>query len=137
MITLEQFEGRWRLARRIEDRRAGLTGTLDGICTWTRDAVGLVQHETGELRYGTAAPMLADRRYLWRRDGDGIAVFFEDGRPFHRLGEGHLSDRHWCDPDTYDVAYLFEGDNAFSTTWRVSGPRKDHLIHSFYTKVDA
>lgn len=135
MIALGDLEGRWTLEREIDDRRAGLKGRLTGTCTWRRDGHGLVQEEAGTLLYGGAAPIRAERRYFWQADGDGLAVFFEDGRPFHRLGPGRLSDRHDCAPDTYDVAYVFDGNDRFSTTWRVTGPRKDHLIHSFYTRV--
>jgi hypothetical protein len=39
-------------------------------------------------------------------------------------------DNHWCDPDTYRVAYTFEGPDRFSYTWDVTGPRKDLLLAS-------
>jgi hypothetical protein len=93
-----------------------------------------VQEETGTLHYGDAPPIRAERRYLWRAEGDGLAVFFEDGRAFHRVGPGRLSDRHDCAPDTYDVTYVFD-DSRVSTTWHVTGPRKDHVIHSLYTRL--
>lgn len=134
MIALSDLEGRWTLVRRIDDRRAGLSGRLTGTCDWTSDGQGLVQFETGTLHYGDAPPIRAERRYLWRQEGEGLAVFFEDGRPFHRVGPGRPSDRHQCPPDTYDVTYAFDGAHAFSTTWRVTGPRKDQVIHSLYTR---
>jgi hypothetical protein len=135
MIGLAALEGDWRLSREIEDRRAGLTGRLEGSSTWRPDAAGLVQEEAGLLRYGDAPPMQAARRYLWRTEGDGLAVFFEDGRPFHRIGPGRHADTHLCAPDTYEVAYLFGEGRAFSTVWRVTGPRKDLLIRSAYSPV--
>jgi hypothetical protein len=133
VITLGDLEGRWALKREIHDRRAGLTGRLTGTCTWRRDAEGLVQEEAGTLHYGDAPPIRAERRYLWRAVGEGLAVFFEDGRPFHRVGPGCLSDRHDCAPDTYVVTYLLDNWPTFSTTWVVTGPRKDQFIHSLYT----
>jgi hypothetical protein len=135
VITLAGLEGRWTLERQIDDRRAGLTGWLTGTCLWRRDAGGLVQEETGTLQYGCAPSIRAERRYLWREEGEGLAVFFEDGRQFHKLGPGRLTDRHDCAPDTYDVTYVFDGADAFSTTWRVTGPRKDQVIHSLYTRL--
>ncbi|MDG4648494.1 DUF6314 family protein [Roseibacterium sp. SDUM158017] len=134
MITLERLRGAWRLERGIEDFRAGLTGRLEGTCSWTPDAAGLVQEETGRLTYGGGPPMMAQRRYLWRADGAAIDVLFEDGRPFHRIEPGRSSDTHHCDPDTYTVTYLFDGP-AFSTLWRVTGPRKDLLIRSRYSPL--
>ena len=44
-------------------------------------------------------------------------------------------DNHWCDPDTYRVAYALEGPDAFSYTWDVSGPRKDLLLASALRRV--
>ncbi len=135
MITLRDLEGRWSLERRIDDRRAGMTGRLIGVCSWRPDDLGLVQEEIGTLHYGGAAPIRAERKYLWRAEGDGLAVYFDDGRPFHTIRPGQLNDRHNCAPDTYDVTYVFEDMNSFSTVWQVTGPRKDHVIHSLFTRL--
>jgi len=130
VIGLGDLEGRWRLTRTIADARAGLTGRLEGTCRWVRDAKGLRQEEEGVLRYGTAPPMQAARVYLWRETAEGLAVFFADGRPFHRLAAGRLEDRHWCDPDTYDVRYDLARWPDWTQTWHVTGPRKDARITS-------
>jgi hypothetical protein len=75
------------------DRRParGAVRAAGGTCTWRRDAAGLVQEEIGTLHYGDAPPIRAERRYLWRAEGDRLAVFFEDGRAFHRLGPGRTA----------------------------------------------
>jgi hypothetical protein len=130
VIGLVDLKGHWRLTRRIEDARAGLTGDLQGTCRWLPDGDGLRQEEEGVLRYGHAPPMQAARVYLWRETPEGLAVFFEDGRPFHRLIASHLSDRHWCALDIYDVSYDFTGWPDWTQVWRVSGPRKDTVITS-------
>nr|WP_239025628.1 DUF6314 family protein [Roseibacterium persicicum] len=134
---MSDLAGAWRLTRVIEDRRAGLTGQLTGTCRWVPDGPGLRQEEVGVLTYGSAPPMQASRVYLWRADGDGLAVFFEDGRPFHRLGPGRTADRHWCDPDTYDVTYDLGGWPVWQQAWTVTGPRKDALIVSRFAPADA
>jgi len=130
MIRLADLEGAWRLSREIEDRRAGITGRLTGTCRWSRDAGGLRQEEQGVLTMGAAPPMQASRVYLWRDTGAGLSVAFEDGRPFHSLAPGRLEDRHWCDPDTYDVRYDFTRWPDWTQRWRVTGPRKDAVILS-------
>jgi hypothetical protein len=130
MITLADLEGTWRLSRRIEDLRAGLTGRFRGTSRWHPDGHGLRQEEDGILDYGQAAPMQATRVYLWRQDGADLAVFFEDGRPFHRLSAQDPTDRHLCDPDTYDVRYAFDHWPDWTQHWRINGPRKDALITS-------
>lgn len=130
MIALSDLHGAWRLTRVIADARAGLTGQLQGTSRWSVDADGLVQEEAGILHYGTAPPMQARRRYLWRAEGQGLAVFFADGRPFHRLQPGRMGDRHLCDPDIYDVTYDLSHWPDWTQVWHVTGPRKDAVITS-------
>lgn len=134
-IGLADLEGRWRLDRRIEDRRAGLTGHLVGEAVWRRDGDIWRQEETGLLRYGAGAPMRADRVYLWRAEGGGFAVFFDDGRPFHRWAPGAPAARHHCAPDVYDVAYDLRAWPVWTQTWRVTGPRKDAVITSRFSRA--
>ena len=64
----------------------------------------------------------------------GLIVFFDDGRPFHRLGPGHLSDRHFCDPDIYDVRYDFSQWPLWTQSWQVQGPRKNMSILSRFQR---
>lgn len=130
MIALSDLEGQWRLVREIEDLHAGQHGHLAGTCHWHPDAGGLRQEEDGVLRYAAAAPMRARRAYLWRATELGLAVFFDDGRPFHTLAPGRLDDRHWCDPDLYEVRYDFTAWPCWTQRWRVTGPRKDAVIVS-------
>ncbi len=130
MIGLRDLEGRWHLTRKITDRRAGLSGLLDGVSVWRPDNDGLIQHETGVLRYGDAPPMQASRVYLWRAEAGALVVLFEDGRPFHRLGPGAAHDTHLCAPDTYVVTYDFADWPVWDQTWEVTGPHKDLRLHS-------
>ncbi len=134
MIGLDDLQGVWRLTRQIEDRRAGLVGEFEGEARFLRDDAGLRQEEEGVLRYGTATPMQANRVYLWREDASGLAVFFDDGRPFHRLGEGQLDDIHHCDPDIYRVQYDFSDWPVWRQVWDVTGPRKDMTLRSKFSR---
>lgn len=134
-MTLDDLQGLWHLGRVIEDRRAGLTGRFEGEARWSPDAAGLVQDESGLLRYAAATPMQAARRYLWRADDAGLNVLFEDGRPFHIVPpEGEMAQHH-CPPDHYRVRYSFDLPDCFTTTWHVSGPRKDATLTSTFTRV--
>jgi len=134
MISLADLEGEWLLRRSIEDRKAGVSGRFDGRSVWRRDGAGLQQEETGLLHYGTAPPMQATRRYLWREDAAGLCVLFEDGRPFHRLRAGAMRDRHLCAPDTYDVTYDLSDWPDWQQVWRVTGPRKDSVLRSRFSR---
>lgn len=134
MWKLNDYQGRWHVLRDIEDRRAGLCGRFEGEGVWMPDAEGLIQTETGVMTYGSAPPMQATRRYLWREDTHGVHVFFDDGRPFHTLPDAGGEALHDCPPDTYRVRYTFT-DNAFTTIWHVTGPRKDAVLTTHFTRA--
>ena len=134
MITLADLAGQWMLTRRIIDHLGGRGGRFVGQCHWWPETDGLRQDESGLLHYAYAPPMQAHRRYLWRAEGEGLIVFFDDGRPFHRLGPGHLSDRHFCDPDIYDVRYDFSQWPLWTQSWLVQGPRKNMSILSRFQR---
>lgn len=134
-LCLADFEGRWRLIRRIDDARAGLAGRLEGEALYAPGQGGLVLTETGRLYYGDGPPLQAERRYLWREEAGGIAVFFEDERPFHWFSSDAPETRHDCPPDLYHVRYDFSAWPEWSAVWQVSGPRKDYVMESHYTRV--
>ncbi|ABD55579.1 hypothetical protein Jann_2662 [Jannaschia sp. CCS1] len=133
VMRLDDLRGRWSVERVIEDHRADLTGRFEGEAIWSPDANGLVQTEVGVLHYGSASPMQATRRYLWRAQGEGIAVFFDDARPFHIVPAPGQEALHDCPPDTYRVRYAFTGLDAFTTVWHVTGPRKHMTLTTRFT----
>lgn len=132
MRRLWEFEGRWRITRKIDDRATGRAGWFEGTALFTAEAAGLRYHEAGELAMDGAPVMAASRDYLWREDEEGIAVYFDDGRFFHRIG---ARADHWCDPDQYDVSYDFTDWPDWRTLWAVQGPRKDYLMESLYFRI--
>ena len=129
-ITLADLIGHWHLERVIEDQRAGMAGRFTGRCLWRAEGEGAWQEEDGMLHYGAAPPMRATRRYFWQQEGVRLAVFFDDGRPFHSISAEQVQDGHWCDPDMYHVAYDFSRWPEWQSEWRVKGPRKDAVITS-------
>ncbi|MBN2905906.1 MAG: trigger factor [Rhodobacteraceae bacterium] len=135
MPDLAQFEGEWHLHRVIADARAGHEVVFEGRARFAPDEAGLVYHEDGHLHLPGQAPMAATRRYLWRADGAGIAVLHADGRPFHVIAPGDRpAVAHDCAPDLYRGAYDFTGWPAWSSHWRVTGPRKDYTMRSDYVR---
>lgn len=126
--------GQWTVQRDLLDRADGTRGTFSGVVHFVpTDDGGLAFREEGTMRWPSFTGP-ASREYLLRPAGspDALDVFFPDGRPFHRMSftpESNL-DRHWCDPDTYRVAYDYGGRDRFSYTWDVQGPRKDLLLTS-------
>ena len=126
--------GQWTVQRDLLDRADGTRGTFSGVVHFIpTDDGGLAFREEGTMRWPSFTGP-ASREYLLRPAGspDALDVFFPDGRPFHRMSftpESNL-DRHWCDPDTYRVAYVYGGWDRFSYTWDVQGPRKNLLLTS-------
>ena len=132
MPELWEFEGKWQIRRRIEDALSGQEGRFSGIAQFERDDLGLRYSERGVLEMGGVS-MEAERAYSWRSGANGIEVYFDDGRFFHRIDESSEA-AHWCDPDQYDVIYEFAGWPKWSAQWRVSGPRKDYVMVSEYAR---
>lgn len=127
---LADFDGRWILRRKIV-QSDGSTGGFRGSAVWTRAGGHAEYAETGVLQLDHSGPFTAERRYRWSTDLD---VFFEDGRFFHRVPPLGGEARHWCDPDLYEVSYDFSCWPAFSTVWRVQGPKKSYTMTSRYTR---
>ena len=139
ILRAEDFEGRWRIARDVDDRRAGQVGRFDGWATFTdhseRGGV-LLYEETGTLHFGSAAPMAANRRYIWKISDLDVEVLFEDARPFHRftLGAQARGTDHPCGEDLYRVTYDFSRWPLWQARWEVAGPRKDYTMTSRYER---
>jgi hypothetical protein len=130
---LDDFEGTWRLERRIEDRRGGPDGVFRGTAVFLRDNDDLRYREEGDLRLAGHAPVRAERRYRWSRRGDRIVVTYPDLKPFYSFSPAIGIGTHFCAPDVYRVAYDFEGWPHWTARWDVNGPRKDYTATSLYT----
>lgn len=126
--TFADFAGTWRLSRRIEDRRAGRKGRMEGRAAFTPEAQTLVYRETGCLELG-ADRLEAAQSHVWRTDAGQVHVTFSNGAPFHSfaLGFSRVSARHDCAPDTYDVEYDFADWPLWTISWRARGPQKDYV----------
>ncbi len=136
-MRLSDFEGEWRLSRVIDDRLAGRVGRLDGRAAFRPEGGALVYREEGVLRLPGQPPLTAAQSHVWRDEGALVAVFFADGRPFHRFDpSGTVAEaRHDCAPDLYLVRYDFGGWPVWSTQWTVAGPRKDQVLSTRYRRT--
>jgi len=135
---LQDFAGRWAIDRRIEDAQSG--EILEGCGTVEFRAApdgGLIYDETLWLRFPGRPAVHGTRRYLWRAAGAEIAVFFEDGRPFHRIALGGTAacDSHDCAPDLYRGDYDFSSWPDWSVRWRAAGPRKDYVSTTVFRRT--
>lgn len=135
--TLEDFAGRWRMSRQIDDAKAGGTGIFDGIATLTPGADGLVYEEAGELRLPEGTNMRATRKYLWQQGRGAVRVLFDDGRDFHRIDilSEIATSFHDCPPDQYEVSYNFTRWPEWRSIWTVRGPRKNYVMTTDYRRA--
>jgi len=137
ILSPKDFEGRWRLSRRIDDRLAGQEGILSGHVSFSNAGQNrLAYDEAGELRLGRSPAMQTKRRYLWRFEASDVVVTFEDGSDFHRfVPQGAVAGTdHPCGDDFYTVAYDFRRWPSWSAVWTVLGPRKDYTSTSHYQR---
>jgi hypothetical protein len=135
--TLTDFEGRWLLSRRIDDRLSGRPGRFEGVASLRPDGEGLRYREEGTLTLGDGPAFPATRDYLWRPDADGIEVRFQDDRPFHRFrpeGRAPGTD-HPCGSDLYRVTYDFGSWPLWRAEWTVTGPAKHYVMSSLYRRA--
>lgn len=136
-MQLSDFIGTWRLTRRIDDRRAGMTGRFTGQATFRPEGADLAYREDGILRLGEGAGLVASRAYRWRATPDGLEILFEDGRFFHAfaLDAPQAVAGHDCGADRYEVQYDFRDWPHWRAVWGVRGPRKDYCMESLYAPL--
>lgn len=134
------FEGVWQLDRRIEDRAAGAEMSLSGTAEFRADGSGrLAYAEAGDLVLPGGHVLWAERHYSWQFGAEGVAVAFDDGRPFHDfVPEGEVEGSpHPCGADLYRVHYDFTAWPVWRAIWEVSGPRKSYRSESRYAPAGA
>jgi hypothetical protein len=98
--------------------------------------------EQGRLTLTNGQSLDAERRYFFREENDGFAVFFAETPPslFHRVAlrrEGATligTATHLCEADRYDSRYEFFADGDFSVQHRVEGPRKRYSMITRYAR---
>ncbi|MDW4548470.1 DUF6314 family protein [Defluviimonas sp. D31] len=132
---LTDFTGEWQVGRVIQDRLGHAEGRFEGRAFFRPVEIGLAYHEEGELRLGPGPSMTAVRDYLWRIDGERIAVDHGDGKPFHAFDPAFPEAHHLCSPDDYRVHYDFCDWPDWRAVWVVMGPRKDYTMISRYSRV--
>lgn len=136
--NLKKFlEGSWDLARRIDDRRAGQTGSLTGRAVFAAEGNNLLYREEGRLAIGDHEGP-AEQAYRYGFPSVSKAeVHFSDGRFFHHLDltSGCWSCTHLCDPDRYDGEFTVLGADSWRVVWHVAGPRKELTLDSTYRRA--
>ncbi len=131
------LRGRWRIERRIRDRRLACEGLFQGEAVFAGEGTGLRYEETGILRFGDyqgQAQRAAHYKFSAPHKAD---VTFEQGGLFHDLdlSQGLWRVLHPCGPDLYRGRIAAPSHNRWSVAWRVSGPRKDQIMIATYVRA--
>ncbi|MFK4640323.1 DUF6314 family protein [Paenarthrobacter histidinolovorans] len=133
--------GSWSVERTLLDRASGTRGTFTGVVRYSQNPDGgLDYREDGTMHWPThTGPAFREYVLTPGTAPDSMDVSFPDGRPFHVMGFSELGhqDKHWCDPDDYQVNYSYDGPDSFSFTWDVKGPAKDLLLESHLVRIHA
>ncbi|HEY1486176.1 MAG TPA: DUF6314 family protein [Micromonosporaceae bacterium] len=125
----ERLVGRWRLNRRMTDRRTGRIGCFHGELRITHSLEWI---EEGTMTWGDHRGP-ATRKLLLRKETDGWWMRFADARPFHPWLIGEPVD-HLCGEDHYR-GLITVADDRMRIGWDVTGPRKDQRIDSRLRRI--
>ncbi len=136
---LARLLGQWRLQREIPGQ-----GSMTGLAVF--EAAGdskLLYRESGELRLETGALLRGAQSYFYEAIPTGFEVRFQDtGELFEQVtliaveGDswvGHA--QHLCAADTYISEYRFHANGTWQVQHTVTGPRKDYIIRTTYTRL--
>jgi hypothetical protein len=138
--VLVDLEGRWDIARTVHP-----AGSLTGWASFTRDARGCLAYaEEGQLHLN-GGTFTARQRYLFEPRADGFAVWFDAEllRLFHEIALSETPDglvgeaSHPCGRDLYVTSYRFAAGGGFKVRHRVTGPHKDYVMDTVYTRATA
>lgn len=140
VVDLRAFlHGRWRLKRRLLDRRLRLSGAATGSALFAEVGPDLLCREEGQLRFGRhAGPFTRTCRYVALAAGRA-EVRFADGRLFHALdlGRGLGAAEHPCGPDLYRGRFRVFGPDLWAVRWELSGPASDQSVLTLLRRAAA
>ncbi|WP_033294654.1 DUF6314 family protein [Amycolatopsis jejuensis] len=133
------FSGEWELAREIADVGGNPMGRATGHATFTCTDDLLVYRETGELHLGEHRGPFIRTLHYHPAGGPRAAVHFDHGGFFHDLdlATGEWTTEHPCQADWYHGSYRLLGDRLWEQEWVVTGPAKDHVIRTRFSRGPA
>ena len=133
-LGLSDFAGAWQLYKHIQ-QKDGAVFVFEGQAEFTYADSYLHYHESGMVSAPDGRTLQAARSYKWRQlDNGHIEVLFDDNRFFHTFSLAAPVAEHLCGADHYVVDYGFSGWPEWTSTWQVTGPRKDYTMFSRFTR---
>lgn len=147
MISAESvfkaLEGRWSLTRRIVDSSQQLLASGVGHASFTKSNNNpncLEYYESGEVTHRGQKPASFYKKYFFSLLNGELSVFFDCQLQdmYHTIDFASTTEvvgKHLCNLDHYMITYQFDLPRKYKTICEVSGPNKDFVIHSIYTRV--
>ncbi len=134
-----RLEGTWSLAR-VFSSGERMLGTAVFRAEPSRALLGY--HEEGRMQLPDGRAFDGHRDYVYEREASGFTVHFAEQprRLFHRIAivpaDGFFigTASHLCEADTYDSRYIFRAGGHFELDHVVSGPRKDYVSRTVFTR---
>jgi hypothetical protein len=130
--------GTWTFDRVVTDHLAGDLVRVRGTVEFSNESdASVLWSERGTMERGATTVDVQRVLHVVPRAGEPVGasgwdVTFEDGREFHPWQPERWVE-HLCGADTYRGLVEFPdpdtadaGEEAWTLTWRVSGPRKDY-----------
>ncbi len=132
------FHGNWQVTRRVRDLKAAALYRFSGQMRIRPVTANEAEVQEQGVLSGPEGRFQAERRYLWRKEGDEIAVFHSDGSAFHRFSpqSGRLNVDHLCGADLYQGRYMLGRFPRWRLCWQVKGPRKDYRMLTCFQPLD-
>ena len=128
--------GEWKITRYIKDKFCQKKFELLGIATF-KDKDGIYHYNESGILKSDSFQSKAHQDYIWVIKPDGWKINFSDGSHFHDLvlenKEQHVY--HKCVNDIYNGEFVLNLPNEFEVKWKVSGPQKDYVSHTYYNKI--
>jgi hypothetical protein len=136
--------GSWRVERRIDDHRNGVSGAFRGSATFVRleddsdasVATKLRYREVGELNFGAHSGKSQRSLEYVSLEGAKVQIHFSDGRHFIDLdlSRGPSRSVHPCNLDQYEISFFARSNDVLEESWRVQGPAKDYEATTTLTR---
>lgn len=147
----KQLAGKWSLQRNIVNQAPDLSGTVQGLATFTADPNNSKQYlfaEKGEFLVNGAS-LQVSKNYIYELDeaDDSIKIYdYKDNQKTNMLFSlvfsreaKHICAKteHLCSKDLYKATFDIpeEEFNEFSLTYDVAGPHKKYVSSTTFKRL--
>lgn len=144
---INYFKGEWSFAREIKTDNEKLFAVAEGNASFKADSDvdSLFYSEDGHLDLKQSnTKNIFYKNYLFSFFKDHLKVYFSGGANSEQLYQEYkFTDNkitpiaeHACNRDFYNSEYLIIDHNQFKQVTKISGPQKDFLITTDFSRIN-